>query len=88
MPRGEGFHDQYVEIPNLELVAKNLYAGVGCAVLPARVVFGHSEEAKLVKLCSPEIKPFKDKICFVYSEENKYKEELRNLKTTLSVILK
>ncbi len=80
--------DHFIEIPNLELIAKNLYEGVGCAILPSRVVHGHSEEAKLVKLYSQEIKPFKDKICFVYSEENKYKEELRNLKTTLSAILK
>lgn len=80
--------DHYVEMSNLELVASMLYAGAGSAILPARVVFLQEEAAKAVKLHSTEIKPFRDKICFVYSEENKYKEELKALKTKIAAILK
>lgn len=77
-----------IEIPNLELISKALYEGAGAAILPSRVVATHDNWEKKIKSLGTEIKAFKDRICFVYSGENQYKEEMKLLKTRISNFLK
>lgn len=76
-----------VELTQMDLMARLLYEGAGSAILPAKVVNAQSESAKNVKEHTNEIKPFKDRICFVYSEESKYKDELKKIKIIIAGIL-
>lgn len=80
--------ESLIEIPNLELISKALYEGAGSAILPARVVGNHIQWDKKIKLHSTEIKAFKDRICFVYSGENQYKDEMKALKNNIAHFLK
>lgn len=79
--------NSYVEIPNLELISKTLFEGLGCAILPARVVKENHSWVKSVQLVE-KIKPFKDKISFVYSNENQFKDDLKLLKNNMTSLLK
>ena len=79
--------NSYVEIPNLELISKTLFEGLGCAILPARVVKENQSWVKSVQQVD-KIKPFKDKISFVYSNENQFKDDLKMLKHTMTSLLK
>lgn len=80
----KGIHyDSYEEIKNLDIIARLLLDGAGDAFLPARVVHNFEKWEKSVIDRSVEIKSFKDRICFVYSEENPYKVELVKLKQTM-----
>lgn len=73
--------DHHVEISNLELIAKLVYEGRGVGILPGRVVKNYYPKETIVY--SKEIKPFLDRICFVYSMENKYNVHLREFKNKL-----
>lgn len=82
--KGIQFENQYA-IPNLELIAKFVYEGIGVGILPEKVVKNYLPES--TKLFSPELKPFQDQICFVYSLENKGLEALAKLKTAIKKII-
>ncbi|MFA6238948.1 MAG: LysR family transcriptional regulator [Bacteriovorax sp.] len=82
--KGIIFSEQY-EIPNLELIAKFVYEGSGIGILPEKVVKNYHPE--LTKIYNSDIKPFQDKICFVYSTENKRLASLVQLKTAVKKVL-
>jgi DNA-binding transcriptional LysR family regulator len=71
----------HVEIPNLELIAKLVYEGAGVGIVPSRVIKNAYPYETVVY--SKKIKPFLDRICFVYSAENKYNEHIREFKNKL-----
>ncbi len=71
-----------IEVSNLELIAQLIYDGLGVGLLPSKVIKNHYP--KITKIYSAEIKPFIDKICFVYSIENKYNENIKAFKNQLS----
>lgn len=71
-----------VEISNLELLSQLVYEGQGVGILPSRVIKNHYPEK--TKLFSSKIKPYVDKICFVYSVESKYNENIKAFKNQLS----
>lgn len=73
--------ERHIEVPNLELMAKLVYEGAGVGILPSRVIKNNYPKETVVY--SNEIKPFHDRICFVYSVENKYKVSLKEFKTKL-----
>jgi len=78
----KGFKFQHqIEISNLELIAKLVYEGVGVGILPSRVVKNYYP--KDTRVYSEDIKPFMDKICFVYSMENKSNKLLKEFKNLL-----
>lgn len=74
----------HVEISNLELIAKLVYEGRGVGILPSRVVKNYYPKETV--MYSKEIKPFLDRICFVYSMENKYNVHLREFKNKLQAL--
>lgn len=78
--KGIQFSNQY-SVSNLELIAKFVYEGNGVGILPERVVKNYFPD--LTKIYKNEIKPFQDKICFVYSMENKGLQSLSDLKSAL-----
>ncbi|MBC7712773.1 MAG: LysR family transcriptional regulator [Rhizobacter sp.] len=71
----------HVEISNLELIAKLVYEGNGVGIMPSRVVKNYYPKETVVY--SKEIKPFLDRICFVYSLENKYNVHIKEFKNKL-----
>lgn len=73
--------ERHIEVPNLELIAKLVYEGAGVGILPERVIKNNYPKETVVY--SNEIKPFHDRICFVYSVESKYKINLKEFKTKL-----
>lgn len=76
---------EIIEMPNLELIAKLVYEGMGVGVLPEKVIKNfHPTETKLY---SGDIKPFIDQIAFVYSEENRKNENILRLKQNLAKII-
>lgn len=76
----------HVEISNLELIAKLVYEGAGVGILPSRVIKNYYPKETVIY--SKEIKPFLDRICFVYSVENKYNLHLKDFKNKLQSLLK
>lgn len=82
--KGIQFEMQY-PIPNLELIAKFVYEGVGIGILPEKVIKNYYPEA--TRIYSPQIKPFQDQICFVYSLENKSNIALSSIKMTIKKII-
>ena len=76
----------HVEISNLELIAKLVYEGNGVGILPARVI--KNNYPKETVIYSKEIKPFLDRICFVYSMENKYNVHIKEFKNKLQLLFK
>jgi len=75
-----------IEVSNLELIAQLVYGGRGVGLLPHRVIKNHYPQSTVIY--SSKIKPFIDKICFVYSIENKYNENVKAFKTQLSAHFK
>lgn len=75
-----------VPISNLELIAKLVYEGSGVGIVPSRVIKNYSPKETVIY--SKEIKPFLDRICFVYSMENKYNLHLREFKNKLQPLFK
>lgn len=73
--------ERHIEVPNLELMAKLVYEGTGVGILPSRVIKNNYPKETIVY--TSEIKPFHDRICFVYSVENKYKVNLKEFKFKL-----
>ena len=73
--------ERHIEVPNLELMAKLVYEGAGVGILPSRVIKNNYPKETVVY--SNEIKPFHDRICFVYSMESKYKVSLKEFKNKL-----
>jgi DNA-binding transcriptional LysR family regulator len=71
----------HVEISNLELIAKLVYEGAGVGIVPSRVIKNSYPNETVVY--STKIKPFLDRICFVYSMENKYNVHIREFKNKL-----
>lgn len=71
----------HVEISNLELIAKLVYEGNGVGILPSRVIKNYYPTETVIY--SKEIKPFSDRICFVYSMENKYNVNIKEFKNRL-----
>ena len=71
----------HVEISNLELIAKLVYEGAGVGILPSRVVKNYYPKETVIY--SKEIRPFLDRICFVYSLENKHNLNLKEFKNKL-----
>ena len=71
-----------VEISNLELIAQLVYDGIGAGLLPSKVI--NNQTTQKTKIYSNKIKPYVDKICFVYSMENKYNENIKAFKIKLS----
>jgi DNA-binding transcriptional LysR family regulator len=71
----------HVEVSNLELIAKLVYEGSGVGILPARVIKNFYPKETVIY--SKQIKPFLDRICFVYSAENKYNVHIREFKNKL-----
>lgn len=82
--KGLVFKHHY-EVPNLELIAKFVYEGAGVGVLPEKVIKNYFPEK--TQLFSSNIRPFQDKICFVYSEENKHLDAIVKLKLLLKKVL-
>ncbi len=76
----------HVEVSNLELIAKLVYEGAGVGILPSRVVKNYYPKETVTY--SKEIKPFLDRICFVYSVENKYNLNLKDFKNKLQSLFK
>lgn len=76
----------HIEISNLELIAKLVYEGNGIGILPARVIKNNYPKETVVY--SKEIKPFLDRICFVYSMENKYNVHIKEFKNKLQLLFK
>lgn len=76
----------HVEVSNLELIAKLVYEGAGVGILPSRVVKNYYPKETVIY--SDEIKPFLDRICFVYSLENKYNLTLKEFKSKLQPLFK
>lgn len=76
----------HIEISNLELIAKLVYEGAGVGILPSRVIKNYYPKETIVY--SQEIKPFLDRICFVYSLENKYNLILKEFKNKLQLLFK
>ncbi len=76
----------HVEISNLELIAKLVYEGAGVGILPSRVIKNYYPKETVIY--SKEIKPFRDKICFVYSLENKHNLILKEFKNKLQLLFK
>jgi DNA-binding transcriptional LysR family regulator len=72
-------------ITNLELIAKLVYEGAGVGVLPEKVIKNFNPTSTIP--FSASIKPFIDKICFVYPLENKGLESINHLKLSLKKIL-
>lgn len=73
--------EHHIDVSNLELLAKLVYEGAGVGILPARVIKNYYPKETV--LFSKQIKPFLDRICFVYSSENKYNSDLREFKNKL-----
>lgn len=76
----------HVPISNLELIAKLVYEGSGVGIVPSRVIKNFIPKETVIY--SREIKPFLDRICFVYSIENKYNLHLREFKNKLQPLFK
>ncbi len=74
----------HVEISNLELIAKLVYEGNGVGILPSRVVKNYYPKETVIY--SNEIKAFVDRICFVYSMENKYNVHIKEFKNKLQLL--
>ncbi|MDD4976276.1 MAG: LysR family transcriptional regulator [Bacteriovorax sp.] len=82
--KGIQFPNQYA-VSNLELIAKFVYEGTGVGILPEKVVKNYYSD--LTKIYNSEIKPFQDKICFIYSMENKGLGSLEQLKMSIKKVL-
>lgn len=82
--KGIQFENQFA-VSNLELIAKFVYEGIGVGILPEKVVKNYYPE--LTKVYSSEIKPFQDRICFVYSIENKGLDSIKQLKLATKKVL-
>jgi DNA-binding transcriptional LysR family regulator len=73
-----------VEISNLELIAKLVYEGSGVGILPSRVI--KNFYPRETQLYSKDIRPFIDRICFVYLMENKHNLHLKEFKNQVKVL--
>ncbi|MBY0416243.1 MAG: LysR family transcriptional regulator [Bdellovibrionales bacterium] len=72
---------RHIEVSNLELIAKLVYDGAGVGILPSRVIKNFYPKETVIY--SKQIKPFLDRICFVYSSENKYNSHIKEFKNKL-----
>jgi LysR family transcriptional activator of glutamate synthase operon len=70
-----------IDLHNLELIAELVHEGCGVGLLPERVVKNKSPHQ--IRLFNKLIKPVKDRICFVYSSESRYKSHIIEIKKTI-----
>lgn len=77
---------RHIEVTNLELIAKFVYEGVGVGILPEKVIKNYSPGETLTY--HDKVKPFIDKICFVYSAGNKSNPLIKEFREKIQKILK
>ena len=72
---------KHIDLQSLELISELVHEGGGVGLLPERVI--KNKSAHQIRAFNKLIKPVKDRICFVYSSENRYKSHVLEIKKTI-----
>ncbi len=73
--------EKKIDLHNLELISELVHGGCGIGLLPERVV--KTKNAHQIKMYNKKIKPVRDRICFVYSSESRYKSPIIEIKNII-----